>query len=77
MCQRAYLGKSSILELPSVLEQFVPKRILLVRGKKSYELCGAQVALSSIFVNLECQVLDFQDFRRILKVKIWIKESCC
>lgn len=63
MCQRAYLGKSSILELPSVLEQFVPKRILLVRGKKSYELCGAQVALSSIFVNLECQVLDFQDFK--------------
>ena len=69
MEQRFFLGESSIKELIPILQEYTPDHIFLVRGKKSYEKCGAQAVLESVFVKLACGVTEFFDFEANPKIE--------
>ena len=62
MEQIAYRGNESIEKLSSTLQQYSCKRIFLVRGKRSYESCGAKQFLDRIFAELNLSVVEFFDF---------------
>lgn len=47
MKQRIYIGEASLNNLDIILQEYSAKKVFLVRGKKSYELCGAQSRLNS------------------------------
>ncbi|EXZ16485.1 hypothetical protein M071_4174, partial [Bacteroides fragilis str. Ds-233] len=40
MKQRIYIGEASLNNLDIILQEYSAKKVFLVRGKKSYELCG-------------------------------------
>lgn len=69
MEQRFFLGESSIKELIPILQEYTPDHIFLVRGKNSYEKCGAQAVLESVFVKLACGVTEFLDFEANPKIE--------
>ena len=69
MEQRFFLGESSIKELIPILQEYTPDHIFLVRGKNSYEKCGAQAVLESVFVKLACGVTEFFDFEANPKIE--------
>ena len=46
--QEAYVGIDCLKDFSSVLKKFNPKKIFLVRGKKSYQLCGAERVINDI-----------------------------
>ena len=62
MAQIAYRGSASIDELLPALEQYAGRHILLVRGKRSYEACGAKRHFDAIFKALGISVSEFFDF---------------
>lgn len=51
MYQRYYLGKDSIRNLINEVEYYRPNSVFLVRGKKSYESCGAQSVINNALVS--------------------------
>ena len=60
--QLVYTGDSSIQDFIDFLINKSPKRIFLVKGKNSYEQCGAKNIFDDIFAKLGCQVNEFFDF---------------
>lgn len=62
MYQRYYLGKDSIRNLINEVEYYRPNSVFLVRGKKSYESCGAQSVINNALVSLNLNVVEFWDF---------------
>lgn len=46
MKQRIYIGEASLNNLDIILQEYSAKKVFLVRGKKSYELCGAQFKIN-------------------------------
>lgn len=62
MGQIAYRGNESIGKLSQALQQYACKRIFLVRGKRSYESCGAKQFLDRIFAELNLAAVEFFDF---------------
>lgn len=62
MEQQFFLGPSSIQKLFPFLYKNASKNIFLVRGKKSYEACGAKVIIDNTLNALHCKVIEFYDF---------------
>ena len=62
MKQRIYIGEASLNNLDIILQEYSAKKVFLVRGKKSYELCGAQSRLNSILKKVGVQIFEFHDF---------------
>lgn len=60
--QIAYIGKDAILELMQSLGKLSIKRVLLLRGKKSFSSCGAESVLQNIFVSLGIECDEWFDF---------------
>lgn len=71
MKQKIYLGYDSYKKLYSILEEYSPKKIFLVTGKKSYFLSGAEKLLSE-FIN-KYNYFRFYDFETNPKLKDLIK----
>lgn len=69
MKQQLFLGKSSFEELLPVLQRYEPKHIFLVRGKRSYELCGAKEMMNHFFAKLQCEITEFFDFEENPKIE--------
>lgn len=69
MKQQAFLGTFSIKELLPSLQKHVPQHIFLVRGKKSYETCGAKPIIKDILKRLYCRVTEFYDFEENPKIE--------
>jgi len=69
MTQIAYRGNTSIEELLPALKRHAGKRILLVRGKRSYDACGARRFLDAVFADLKISVVEFFDFEENPKEK--------
>lgn len=70
MKQQLFSGKSSFEELLPVLQRhYEPKHIFLVRGKRSYELCGAKDIMNYFFAKLQCEVTEFYDFEENPKIE--------
>ncbi len=70
MKQQLFSGKSSFEALlPVVQRHYAPKHVFLVRGKRSYELCGAKAFMDSLFAKLRCEVTEFFDFEENPKIE--------
>lgn len=69
MQQQLFLGEYSIEKLFPIVQKYHPKQIFLVRGKKSYEICGAKEIMEDIFTNLLCEVTEFFDFEKNPKIE--------
>jgi len=59
--QQEYFGYGSIKNLKEILDKEKPKNILLVTGKKSFELCGAKQILEKMLQ--EYHVYAFNNFK--------------
>lgn len=62
MEKKVYMGENSLLDLKAILHKESPKRIFLVRGKKSYEACGAKEIINQLLTKIGSQVLEFFNF---------------
>ena len=60
--QETYIGEGSIRVLTELLRKKSPQKRLIVRGKKSYSLCGAQKIIKNLIDNLKLTVSEFSDF---------------
>lgn len=57
----SFVGHNAIISLQQVLHQFGIKRLMLVRGGKSYESCGAKAHMDRIFEQEQIEVTEFND----------------
>jgi len=60
--EEAYIGISAKDNLKKIIEIFAPRRIFLVRDKKSYELSGAKLLIDSVVRQKSIEIIDFFDF---------------
>lgn len=62
MEQSAFIGTNSITEWLGGLQNMKIERLFLVRGKRSYEMCGAHRVIEQIVSALNCSVIEFLDY---------------
>lgn len=62
MNQNVYLGEESSQYLNSILNNINSKNILLIRGDKSYQLCGAKNIIEKKIFNNKYSIFEFYDF---------------
>jgi hypothetical protein len=62
MKQTVFLNDSSPDTVRSILNELNPRKIFLVRGKKSYELSGAKCYIEAAIAGLKCELCEFYDF---------------
>ena len=67
--QEAYIGVNCLKDFSFILKKFNPKRIFLVRGKKSYHLCGAEKVINDTLKDFSSEVLLFCDFEENPKIE--------
>lgn len=67
MIQQAYIGTKSIAKLKEFVDQQNPQKVLLIRDKQSYAICGAQSVMESVFGNIH--VINFYDFQENPKIE--------
>lgn len=67
--QKAYIGIDCLKDFTSVLKKFNPKRVFLVRGKKSFQLCGAEKIIKDVLKEFSSEVLSFYDFEENPKIE--------
>ena len=72
-----YIGASAISNMQHILEQLQVKHVFLVRGKKSYIHCGAADKLQTVWSNIHCQVIEFDDFSTNPKEEDTLKGTAC
>lgn len=60
--QETYLGEGSVCALVNVIMKISPRKLLVVRGKKSYSLCGAQEIIQNLVSKLKLSIVEFNDF---------------
>lgn len=57
------IGKDALCIIDDFFEKYAPKRIFLVRSKRSYTLCGAEQALTTILEKFSCEITEYSDFQ--------------
>jgi alcohol dehydrogenase class IV len=62
MSQTIYCGNKSIDNLCSIIQDISPQNILIVRGKESYNICGAKNILEPMLYSIGRQIYEFYDF---------------
>lgn len=67
--QKCFIGTTSIDNLEQIITDYNPKSVMLVRGKKSYELCGAKSIIEKIQSSLQIQIFDFFNFEENPKIE--------
>lgn len=74
--QIAAIGKSAVELIETFFEKNKPRRVFLVRGKRSFISCGAEYILSNLFKKHACRVSEFSDFHEnpILEE---VNKGCC
>lgn len=60
--QKCYIGRNALEGFKHELNTVHPSCVFLVRGKGSYEECGAQSCLQEIFKNEDVCVVEWSDF---------------
>lgn len=61
--QEAYIGVDCLNKIHSVLEKINPRKVFLVRGKKSYRLCGAESVINEALSKYSPEVFSYSDFQ--------------
>lgn len=64
-----YIGGTSIQHFKEIAQSESPKRVFLVRGKKSYEACGAKEVIDKFTADVGFQVSEFFDFENNPKLE--------
>lgn len=67
--QKTYVGCDSLFHLLDLLKAFGSKHVLIVRGKKSYESCGAQALIDKILFDNSCISYEYQNFEENPKME--------
>lgn len=67
--QEAYIGIDCLMDFSCILKNFNPKRIFLIRGKKSYQLCGAERVIHDVLKDFSVEVMSFYDFEENPKIE--------
>ncbi len=62
MKQQEYFGSGSLIKLEEILTKEKARKIFLVTGRKSFELCGAQDKLVDIYRKIGLVYTRFHDF---------------
>lgn len=69
MTQCFFIGGKAISEFLTVLHSYAPKHIFVVRGKKSFDLCGASAIIKNIQHLFDCKITEFYDFEENPKIE--------
>lgn len=69
MKQQAFIETNSFSKLLLCLQEYSPDELFLVRGKHSYECCGAKDEVDRVVSILGCRVIEFFDFQENPKVE--------
>lgn len=69
MNQQVFIGTSSINNFLPILRKYAPNHVFLVRGKKSYETCGAKTIIDNLLTTLHCTITEFYDFEENPKIE--------
>ena len=69
MQQKAYIGINCITDFKAILEEYSPHKVFLVRGKKSYQLCGAEQVINDVLNDFTPEVMSFYDFEENPKIE--------
>lgn len=69
MNQQSFVGISSIEKFFFLLREYNPHHIFLVRGKKSYDICGAKNIINRLLAILHCDITEFYDFEENPKIE--------
>lgn len=69
MTQRFFIGINAVSEFVSSLHSYTPKHIFVVRGKKSFDLCGASPIIKNIQHLFDCEITEFYDFEENPKIE--------
>ena len=67
--QKAYIGVDCLNNLHSILKAHNPKKVFLVRGKKSYQLCGAESVINESLSKYSPEVFTYSDFEENPKLE--------
>lgn len=76
MRQNYFVGEFSINTLFSILQELLPQKILLVRGRDSFETSGGAEVIKSACSNISCEIVDFYDFSVDPKIEDLNKGLC-
>lgn len=68
MGQQYFIGEQSITNLKNIIKDYAPHTVLLVRGKKSYENCGAKNARIK-YLPSNIKLIEFYDFSENPKIE--------
>lgn len=61
--QKAFIGKDSIAEMQDYIHTLSPRKVFLLRGKRSYEICGAKDIMEDVFRYEDLAVSEWCDFQ--------------
>lgn len=67
--QKAYIGIDCLSTFHAVLKDYKPKKVFLVRGKKSYQLCGAEQVIDEALEKITSDIMSFHDFEENPKIE--------
>jgi alcohol dehydrogenase class IV len=62
MNQKVYIGKNAIDEWLSNMQTIAPKHCFVVRGHRSFEVCGGQEVIEQLQKITNSQITEFEDF---------------
>lgn len=69
MTQQFFIGGNAIGEFLTVLQSDAPKHVFVVRGKKSFDLCGAAAVIETIRRQFDSEITEFYDFEENPKIE--------
>lgn len=62
MTQKAFIGNEAIKDWLQYMQSIAPRHCLLVRGKKSFDLCGGKKVIDELVSITNCKVTEYSDF---------------
>lgn len=62
MNQKAFIGKNAVENWLHEIQANAPKRCFLVRGHRSFDVCGGRAIIDRLQKQIQCQVIEFEDF---------------
>ena len=69
MKQRVLIGPGTSINLGMIIKEYNPKTILLIRGKNSYSINGAEDSIKNALYGMVINVIDYFDFQENPKIE--------
>ncbi len=62
MTQKAFIGNEAIKDWLQYMQSIAQRHCLLVRGKKSFDLCGGKKVIDELVGITNCDITEYSDF---------------